>query len=111
MGDRGNIVIQDSSGRRVYLYTHWRGSDIPELAKEALRKRWRWDDPAYLARIVFDVMTEGQHDQEAGFGISAKIEDNENPILVIDCGNAEVFYEDGNGVRQGAPVSFEDFIK
>jgi hypothetical protein len=30
----------------------------------------RWDDDAYLARIMFDQMTLGDHGEETGFGIT-----------------------------------------
>ena len=52
MGDRANVVIDDN-GSQVYLYTHWRGTELPEIVRKALTKNQRWDDPQYLSRIVF----------------------------------------------------------
>lgn len=89
MGDRGNIVVLDEFGpgdvRYVYLYTHWRGSEIRELLQEALAKRWRWDDGPYLTRIIFDTLKAGDEgSKETGYGISAGPGDNSHPILVVD---------------------------
>lgn len=51
MGDRGNIAIKqdikDECGENVYIYmyTHWRGSELAEILKSALTKgKGRWDD-------------------------------------------------------------------
>jgi len=85
MGDRANIHVRrgnDDPG--VYLYTHWRGSELPFILQDALSKRWRWDDGAYLARIIFDTMTEFSHGQESGFGISSTIEDGASRVLVVN---------------------------
>lgn len=97
MGDRGNIVIQEKPGKRVYLYTHWTGSGITETAKKALKRKERWNDPAYLARIVFDTLTEDAVSKETGFGISTGLCDNEYPILVIGVDTQWVWYENEDG--------------
>lgn len=118
MGDRGNIVIQEAPGKRVYLYTHWSGSDIAKTAKRALARKQRWNDPAYLARIVFCEMI--GHDDvgalqgETGFGISTGLCDNEHPILVVDVEHQSVFYEDPDAVGANDHThgkTFEEFIK
>ena len=65
MGDRGNVKVDG-----VYLYTHDMGTSLPFVVKRALRKQWRWDDSAYLARIIFCEMIKGREQDEFGFGIS-----------------------------------------
>ena len=98
MGDRGNIAIQqpsDGATARVYLYSHWGGSELPSVLQTALARKVRWDDPAYLARIIFDAMTEGEQGEETGYGISTFISDNEHPILVVDCGTQTITVEGG----------------
>lgn len=84
MGDRGNIVVQDGQGARVWLYTHWDGSDLPKMLQDALKRgESRWDDAPYLARIVFcDMIKEVA--SLTGFGISARFQDTDRPILVIN---------------------------
>ncbi len=102
MGDRANVAIldhdaQDENGHNpgvVVLYTHWGGTELPDCVHAALVKRERWDDPAYLARIVFCQMVIGGCENAAeiavavkettGLGISTGLCDNEYPILVLD---------------------------
>jgi hypothetical protein len=94
MGDRGNIVVlQGDPGRQhaLVFYTHWSGSCIGNVVQEALAKRWRWSDEAYLARIIFCQLVKGQEMTETGFGICVgSVPDNEHPILVVDCARQEV---------------------
>jgi len=84
MGDRANVYVtyQDEEPG-VYLYTHWRGSELPILVQNALKKKWRWDDPQYLTRIIFDSISEGYHDTETGFGISAFPGDGEDRVVNV----------------------------
>lgn len=82
MGDRGNIIVKDGESK-VYLYTHWTGSELPEVLKSALRRgKSRWDDGQYLARIIFCEMVKGQEMDETGFGISSTIGDGGTDITV-----------------------------
>lgn len=91
MGDRANIVVlQGRDLPPVVLYTHWTGYSLPETLQAALAKKWRWDDHAYLTRIIFDMMTEASHDEETGFGISTGLPDNSYPLLVVDPDKQEV---------------------
>lgn len=107
MGDRGNIAIQEAENDRIYLYTHWRGSELPEVVQAALRKRQRWDDTAYLTRIVFNQLQDGDRN-ETGYGISTSIQDNERLIVLIDTKTQTVSYteEDGRVVRSWSFVGF-----
>jgi hypothetical protein len=89
MGDRGNLVVRqtpDTNRDDVWLYTHWRGSDIPRIVRDVLAKRIRWYDPTYFTRIAYDVLTENAG-PELGFGIGTSISDNEHDIVVIDLSN------------------------
>ena len=82
MGDRGNICIKEGI-EEVWLYTHWGGSGIREVVRTALAKRLRWNNAPYLARIIFDVLTDGSHGEETGFGIWSSICDNgHEPVIV-----------------------------
>lgn len=121
MGDRGNIFVlmptRDNPNAGVNLYTHWGGTELPESLKRALAKGWRWNDAPYLARIIFDELTEGCHSEETGFGISADMPDNEHVVLVVDCNKQEVRYipnDYGGGpapldVEPVRTVSFQEF--
>jgi hypothetical protein len=68
----------------VWFYTHWSGTNIQDVVRNALAKKWRWDDESYLARIVFDELTKSEHGEETGFGISTHMQDNEHDIVVVD---------------------------
>jgi hypothetical protein len=90
MGDRANVVVE-TCGERVFLYTHWQGSSLPLTLQAALKRgQGRWDDPAYLARIIFCEMVAGQEKETTGFGISASICDNEWPLLIVNVDDQQV---------------------
>jgi hypothetical protein len=91
MGDRGNIVIvKDDHTPRVYLYSHWGGSELPQTLQNALKKRLRWNAPSYLTRIIFCEMIRGCEDEETGFGIGASIPDNAHLFLVVDVAKQQI---------------------
>jgi len=91
MGDRGNVVVDDGDDGRVYLYCHWNGYDLPGILAEALASpegRRRASDGSYLTRIIFQHILEKcggleKGNRETGFGISARLTDNEYPLLVV----------------------------
>lgn len=104
MGDRANIAVSDGKGR-VYLYTHWNGTELPETLQRALARRQRWDDAFYLTRIIFCEMVKGQETEETGFGISTYVGDGENRVLVVDPDNGTVTRTGG-----GKIFSFAEYL-
>jgi hypothetical protein len=103
MGDRGNIIVKDGNSK-VFLYSHWTGSDLPKVVKKALGRKERWDDGQYLARILFCEMVKGHEGEATGFGISSEIGDGGTDILV-DCDNQTV--QEGEDEK---PIAFKDYI-
>ena len=85
MGDRGNIRVKDWKSGAVYLYSHWGGSGLPHLVRDVLKREQRWDDPLYLARMLFSTMVGDDTEGETGFGISVTIGDNTHPVVCVDC--------------------------
>lgn len=85
MGDRGNIIVKDDDST-VYLYTHWTGSELPDVLRESLKRAEKGDrltDGPYLARIIFWDMIKDQHPEEtSGFGISSVMGDGGTDITV-----------------------------
>lgn len=85
MGDRGNIIIEadgETFPHPVFFYTHWCGSSLPAILKAALKKgKERWDDPAYLARVLFQQMI-GNDSDITGFGISTSLGDGGTEVYV-----------------------------
>jgi hypothetical protein len=77
-------------GVDIYLYTHWGGAELPLTLQSALRRRQRWDDDAYLARIIFCEMVKGDEAGETGFGIAPHPQDNQHDWLVVDAANQRV---------------------
>ena len=80
MGDRVQVHFTETG---VWLYSHWDGDNAIEDVRRALAKKWRWDDPEYLARIVFDEMTDGRMD-ETGYGIGTKQHGDVDRVVEID---------------------------
>lgn len=117
MGDRANVVIpqEGMADVKIYLYTHWGGSELPAVVQRALARRERWADRPYLTRIIFDAMTEGRHGSETGAGISAYLCDNEYPLLIVDTNKQEVCFQPvgQDDMPCGKPLrySFEEYVK
>ena len=115
MGDRSNIVIQESNGNRIYLYGHWMGEDSIRVVREVLSRRDRWNDESYLARMLFEKMIQGNVDSSTGFGISTYMCDNEYPLIVLEpATQTAVLEEYGWGDRSFTPitprVSFDELL-
>lgn len=114
MGDRGNIVMEFKNKDRIYFYSHWGGSELPGVVHHALGRRLRWDDPPYLARIIFCSLVKGQESGETGYGISPGICDNEHSLLVVDTENNRIRYHHEGENLDGKPYvefSYESFLK
>lgn len=110
MGDRANIAMQFDGGGQVWFYTHWCGTEMESTLREALnRGRNRWDDPAYLSRIIFCEMIkmDGKDalDGLTGFGISTSEQDQNHPHIYVDTSAKTV------KMRDGTTHSFEDYCK
>lgn len=120
MGDRANIVIkQPESIDRIYLYTHWSGSELPEIVREALNSpegRARWSDHAYLTRVLFCTLTreaEANNQRETGYGISTAPPDNDGyPFIVIDVEAQTITFEHAkNGTAVGQSFTFDQYAR
>lgn len=91
MGDRGNIILKFEEGGKIYLYTHWSGSNLKKTLKSALiRGKSRWSDEPYLARIIFSEMVKNDVLGTTGFGISPYIGDGEDKVINVDIPNQRV---------------------
>lgn len=75
----------------VYLYTHWGGSELPQiLASAMLRGKDRWDDESYLARIIFSEMVQGAEMETTGYGIATYEMDKNHETIFVDVANQEI---------------------
>lgn len=97
MGDRANVLVGEwinGEFSGVYLYTHWGGSELPWTVQRALGRHQRWENVAYLTRIIFCEMVKGSEEGETGYGISAQLGDGANRILRVDTDRQEVTRKD-----------------
>lgn len=108
MGDRGNIIIEDTG---VVLYTHWKGSEIPNRLANALdRSKDRWDDPAYLTRVIFqDVI--GNDNSITGFGISTESTGEREYKVTVGDRRIQIGGKFGFAENSGEEFTFEEFIE
>ena len=102
MGCRGTIEIWENGAAPkdeespVVLYTHWGAKDMLMNLKTVLKRRKRWSDAAYLSRMIFCKMVEGDERGETGYGImTCNIGDAEEEI-VVDCDRQEVIVKGSN---------------
>lgn len=117
MGDRANIIVNtsynDKKPEYVWFYTHWSGSEVPAIVRAALAKQWRWSDPSYLARIIFDQLTRGRQGEETGYGISGSCVDSSYPFLVVDAPTqkVELYGATDEALKRPERIwTFEEFI-
>jgi hypothetical protein len=82
MGDRGQVNIVDEN---VWLYTHWDATNLPMAVHDAIVKKWRWDDPEYLARIIFEEMIKGDEGGETGYGIGSNKHGDVWRVVYVNC--------------------------
>lgn len=107
MGDRANVYVKDfNEGSGTYLYSHWGGTELPQIVQTVLAKRARWDDNPYLARMIFCEMVKDEVDGETGYGISASVGDGDSRVLVVDP-NTQTLWREG---REDHPISFESYL-
>lgn len=115
MGNRAQVQIHYAREDRtpVVLYTRWSGTELPAAVRTALKRgKNRWDDSAYLARIVFCDMVRGDEDGETGFGIAAHPEDVDGDYRVIDlnCRTQVITFIGDWGDESNRSYSFAEFI-
>lgn len=109
MGDRRNVIVQEDGKNGVALYTHWHGTDLPNVVRAAMKRvPGRWGDKPYLTRAIFAEMIKGDVMGETGYGISTTedICEASGRDMVVDVGRQAVRER-----RNGAWVPFNDFIK
>jgi hypothetical protein len=112
MGDRGNIVLDYGNKQRIFFYTHWYGSEIRTILKDAIiRGRDRTGDASYLARIIFSELIKNNLMDTTGFGISPNMGDNEHSLLVVDLSSNKVWLEDEKFNKISNELTFDEFIK
>jgi hypothetical protein len=116
MGARAQVHIQDNG---VYLYTHWGSGSIVEDVQTALASEAgqnRFDDPDYLARIIFEVIKDGDTTGETGFGIGTTEVGDNDLLITVDCNERSVTvsrddWSNGGRKRVNNTYRLSDFLK
>jgi DNA anti-recombination protein RmuC len=112
MGDRANVrmdFVGEDGGNRtqqsIWLYTHWDGSELPEMLKDALRKgQPRWGDDSYLCRIIVSQIVGEAWQGETGYGLAPYRGDYEYPDLIVNLPDQTVVD------RKGTLHAFADYV-
>jgi hypothetical protein len=115
MGDRGHIKIEQRDGESpVYLYAHWKATELPKILADALAHEKRWNDNEYLARIVFDELS-SRCSEFTGCGISTSQHGDTWRVIKVDPQEQEVLFKKDTGYRAdpraGEHYSFEEFVE
>jgi hypothetical protein len=109
MGTHATVLVwQDDNKEPLNFYQHYDGYNIAKEVAEGLKAgQGRWDDPTYLARIIFTQMTKSNpYDDTTGFGIGIG-KGFEAEYMVVIYTN----YEETNIVYQDEAYSPEQFIE
>lgn len=108
MGSRAQVkILMDDSS--IYLYTHWGAEEIEATVKKAIAKKWRWDDPEYLARIIYDEMLDGETGNETGFGIGVSEHGDIEKLIIVDSSEQKITVRD-TYKKNETTYSFSDCI-
>jgi len=108
MGERAEILIVEPDESRLFFYSHWDGPDLTTILQAALlRGKSRWGDSPYLARIIFNEMTQGCELETTGYGISTKPMGGTYPLIVVDMDLEVVTFENHNKTSW----TFEEYVE
>jgi hypothetical protein len=90
MGDRNNIKVTYHTGDSVYLYSHWGGSGLRTIVRDALDSSGRVSDESYFTRVLFSRMIAEDINGETGYGIATYPPDQDygNDMIHIDYSKA-----------------------
>lgn len=95
----------------VYLYAE-NGKDIISALYRALSRRKRWNDPDYLARIIFcQMVPEEDWDKSIGYGIGTEMYANIDMIIRVDTTTEELTIQSrSSSTSQKIKATFNSFV-
>jgi hypothetical protein len=80
---KGQVHIEDEN---VWLYTEYEGYDIRNIVCKALRRgKSSWNNPEYLARIIFSEMIRDHIDDTKDYGIGTRKHSGVEWSIEIGC--------------------------
>lgn len=108
--DSGQVEIVGPYGR-VYLYTHSGAGSLVNDVHSVLSMRQRWDDPDYLAKMVFCKMVPVEcWNTDLGFGIGTQLYADVNLLITLDTINQKILLQSATDKHYKLQNSFKDFV-
>lgn len=108
--DSGQVEIVGPYGR-VYLYTHSGAGSLVNDIHNVLSMRQRWDDPDYLAKMVFCKMVPVEcWNTDLGFGIGTQLYADVNLLITLDTINQKILLQSATDKHYKLQNSFKDFV-
>jgi hypothetical protein len=109
----GQIEIKGPYGS-VFLYTHDLAHNILNIVHEVLNKKVKWEDPDYLARMLFCKMIPPEFwKSDSGFGIGTQMYHDIKLLITIDVINYKIIISnlDKTGdITRSLHYDFQNFI-
>jgi hypothetical protein len=108
--DSGQVEIIGPYGR-VYLYTHSGAGSLVNDVHSVLSMRQRWNDPDYLAKMVFCRMVPVEcWNTDLGFGIGTQLYADVNLLITLDTVNYKILLQSATEKHSTLKMSFEEFV-
>jgi len=112
MSTRSQVYLPEIG---VYLYQHMDGYNLAQEVQIALSKKDRWDDPEYLARIIFCTMLKENEafERTTGYGIGTEQHGDIEYLITVDTTDQTVKVSNGYGSKwtELFKGSFDEFLR
>ena len=106
----GQVEVISPYGR-VYLYTHDTARNLLSNVYNVLAREKRWDDPDYLARMIFcEMIPEAFWNTETGFGIGTQLYADVELLISLDVLNQKITVSSGLHEFDNFSMSFSEFL-
>ena len=108
--ESGQVEIVGPFGR-VYLYTSHNRKELVKEVYEALSLRKRWNDPDYLARIMFCRMVPIESwAEEIGYGIGTQLYGDVELLVTLDTTNLVITIQVASDLLNSYSLPFSEFV-
>lgn len=112
MSTRSQVVLKSRAfSTPIYLYQHHDGYALYKIVCNAINRKERWNDPEYLARIIFSEMIKaGSYtdyndkfinalDESTGFGIGTSQHGDIEYLIEVNIDNQMIYEREGYGLH------------
>jgi len=98
MSTRSQVKLVSSEfSTPIYLYQHYDGYLLYKIVCNAIAKKARWNDPEYLARIIFSEMIKDDIDGTTGYGIGTSQHSDIEYLIIVDIDDQTITEYEGYG--------------